>query len=260
MHITTTTTRRVALVTALAVTAVGCASGEPAASTAATRTVTVFSAASMKTTFTELGDTFEKSRPGVTVTFDFAGSQDLATQLTGGAAADVFAAANEATMKTVTDAGLAAGEPSVYATNQLMIAVPPDNPAGIDAFSDLAAKGLRLVVCAPAVPCGAATERIEKATGVTLNPVSEEDAVTGVLEKVRTGEADAGLVYRTDVKSAGDSVRGIAFPESAQAITRNVIVALSAGPQAALGQEFVDLVLSEKGQEVLNASGFGAAG
>ena len=103
-------------------------------------------------------------------------------------------------------------------------------------------------------PKGASSTAMERVA------VSEEDAVTGVLEKVRTGEADAGLVYRTDVIAAGDSVRGIAFPESAQAINRNVIVALSAGPQAALGQEFVDLVLSEEGQKVLNAAGFGAAG
>ena len=246
----------------------GCSTGSAAAPPAATagtatgaagKTVTVYAASSMKAAFTELGTTFEAARPGTKVTFNFAGSQTLAEQIAQGAPADVFAAANESTMKTVTTAGLNAAEPKVYATNQLMIAVPPANPAGIATFADLAQSGLKLVVCAPAVPCGAATGTIEKATGVTLTPVSEEQAVSDVLAKVQTGEADAGLVYKTDVISAGTKVKGIEFAESAKAITKNPIAALKKGPQAALGQEFVDLVLSANGQKVLSAAGFGSA-
>lgn len=239
----------------------GCAS-TPAASgstTANGTTLTVFAAASMKPTFTTLGTTFEATHPGVTVTFNFAGSQTLAEQIVNGAGADVFASANEANMKTVTDAGLATTGAKVYATNQLAIAVPPDNPAGITSWTDLTKKGLKLVVCAPAVPCGAATRKIEQATGTTLTPVSEEQAVSDVLAKVQAGEADAGLVYRTDVLAAGTTVKGIEFAESSKAINTNVIAALTNGSQAKLGQDFVDLVLSAEGRKVLKAAGFGAA-
>ena len=221
-------------------------------------TLTVYAASSMKSTFTTLGGTFEASHPGFTVTFNFAGSQDLAQQITQGAPADVFASADDANMKTVTDAGLAARNARQYATNRLIIAVPPDNPAKIAGFADLARPGTKLVVCAAAVPCGTATVKVEQATGVTLSPVSEEQAVADVLAKVAAGEADAGLVYVTDVKAAGGTVKGIDFPESARAINTNSIVALKNG--AGLGQEFVDLVLSPAGQKVLADAGFGRAG
>ena len=247
----------------LSLAAAGCSSGSPSSgsdsSAGPTKTVTVFAAASMTKTFTELGKTFEASHAGTKVTFNFAGSQTLAEQITQGAQADVFASANADNMKTVTDAKLNAAEPQNYATNKLEIAVPADNPAKIATFQDLAKKGVKVVVCAPAVPCGAATVKVEKATGVTLSPVSEEQAVTDVLAKVQTGEADAGLVYKTDVLSAGDSVKGIPFPEANEAVNKNSIVALKGGPQAALGQQFVDLVLSSDGQKVLADAGFGPA-
>lgn len=251
-----------AAVTAVLVTvtvAVSGCSGPAATRAAGGTTVTVFAAASLKATFTRLGRTFEASHPGTAVAFNFAGSQALAEQITQGAPADAFASANEASMAAVTGAGLAAGQARPFATNTLTIAVPPDNPAAVATFADLARPGLKLVVCAPAVPCGAATLTLEEATGVTLAPVSEEQAVTDVLAKVRAGEADAGLVYATDVIAAGDSVRGIPFPESSRAVNRNAIVALAGGPQARLGQEFVDLVLSAEGQKVLADAGFGTA-
>lgn len=258
-----TTTAIAAALLGLSLAAAGCSSGSNSpsgeSSPAETKTVTVFAAASMKTTFTELGKTFEASHEGTKVTFNFAGSQTLAEQITQGAPADAFASANADNMKTVTDAGLNAAEPKMYATNQLEIAVPPDNPANIASFKDLADKDVKLVVCAPVVPCGAATEKVEKATGITLSPVSEEQAVTDVLAKVQAGEADAGLVYKTDVLSAGETVKGVPFPESSEAINQNSIVALKGGPQAALGQEFVDLVLSSDGQKVLADAGFGPA-
>lgn len=252
---------------ATAVLVAGCSSDDagsgtastPGSPSAAAAEVTVYAAASLQSTFTELATIFEADHPGTTVTFNFAGSQTLAEQITQGAPADVLAAANESTMNTVSDAGLTATDPAIFATNQLMIAVPPDNPAGITGFADLAQEGLALVVCAPEVPCGAATEKVEQATGITVSPVSEEQSVTDVLAKVQAGEADAGLVYRTDVIAAGDTVTGIDFPESAEAVNRNPIAALKDGPQAALGQEFVDLVLSQQGQQVLADAGFGSA-
>lgn len=240
----------------------GCGSGQSAGGTSSPveeKTLIVFAAASMQSTFTELQQTFEAANPGTTITFNFAGSQALATQLSEGATADVFVSANDAQMKVVTDAGLTAGEPTVFATNQLAIAVPPDNPAGITSFADLANDGVKLVVCAPAVPCGAATEKVEAATGVTLQPVSQEQAVTDVLSKVSTGEADAGLVYKTDIIAAGDAVTGIDFPESSEAINNNPIVLLTDAPQPELGQAWIDLVLSPEGQKVFAEAGFGEA-
>jgi molybdate transport system substrate-binding protein len=250
-----------AIIPALAVS--GCGADQPASTggaAGASSTVTVFAAASMKTTFTKLAKSFEAAHPGVTVAFNFAGSQALADQLTQGARADAFASANESNMTTVTAANLNAGPARLYATNTLSIAVPPDNPARVTAFADLARPGLKVVVCAPAVPCGAATVKIAQATGVTLTSVSEEQAVGDVLAKVESGEADAGLVYSTDVIAARDKVLGIPFPEAAKAVNTNSIVALKNGPQAALGQQFVDLVLSADGQTVLADAGFGAAG
>ncbi len=253
-------TRLVAAAATVALAASGCGAGQPVAggSTAPT-TVTVFAAASMKSAFTSLGQQFEAAHPGTKAAFNYAGSQALAEQILNGAPADAFASADSANMKKVTDAGLNAATPSVHATNQLEIAVPPDNPAQIKVFNDLAGPGVKLVLCAPAVPCGAATVKVEKAAGVTLHAVSEEQSVTDVLAKVQAGEADAGLVYVTDVKAAGDKVKGIPFEESAEAINSNEITALKGGPQAALGQQFVDLVLSKEGKQVLTDAGFGPA-
>jgi molybdate transport system substrate-binding protein len=222
-------------------------------------TVTVYAAASMQPTFDALKTTFEAKYPGTKVTFNYAGSQALATQLKEGASADVFVSANDAQMKVVTDAGLASGESKVFATNQLTIAVPPDNPASITSFQDLTKPGLKLVVCQDTVPCGAATKKIETATGITLKPVSQEDAVTKVMVKVRTGEADAGLVYKTDVIAAGDAVKGIEFAESSKAINSNSIVLLKNAPNSAAGQAWVTLITSAEGQKVLTDAGFGVA-
>lgn len=251
-----------AVFAALALTLAGCSSSNGSGSTTATsappRTLTVFAAASMTSTFNDLGKDFQQQNPGVTVTFNYAGSQALAQQLTNGASADVFASANQSTMKTVTDAGLATGTAQVFATNVLQIVVPPDNPAGVSSFQDLAKPGLKLVTCATSVPCGAATQTVEQATGITLSPVSQEQAVTDVLTKVRTGEADAGLVYKTDVLSAGSAVKGVSFPESSKAINTNYIVSLKNAPQSELAGKFVDLVMSDAGQQVLQDAGFGA--
>lgn len=262
-----TRTRLLALAAALALAAGlgGCASAAPSADPAPTvsqdalsGSITVFAAASLKATFTELATEFEAANPGTSVALTFAGSADLVTQITEGAPADVFAAADQKNMTKLTDAGLVEGEPVDFATNTLEIAVPPGNPAGIETLADLAAPGLKLVVCAPEVPCGAATVAVEQASGVTLTPVSEESSVTDVLGKVTSGEADAGLVYVTDVIAAGDAVTGIPFDESAEAVNTYPIVAIADSGAPDVAAAFVAFVTSEAGRAVLEAAGFGA--
>src|SRR4051794_28008894 len=226
------------------------------AASASSRTLTVFAAASLKGTFTTLGQTFEASHPGTKVSFSFAGSSDLVTQLQQGAPADVFASADTATMTKATGDHLTSGAPVTFATNTLEIAVPPDDPAGITSFSDLARSGIKVVVCAAQVPCGAAAQKVEHATNTVIKPVSEENAVTDVLGKVESGEADAGLVYVTDVKAAGDKVKGIPFEESKEAANTYPIAALAGSKDADLAGQFVQLVTGSEGQQVLAAAGF----
>ncbi|MDP9886913.1 molybdate ABC transporter substrate-binding protein [Pseudarthrobacter enclensis] len=220
-------------------------------------TITVFAAASLKATFTQLAQSFEAENPGTTVTLSFAGSSDLAGQISQGAPADVFASADAANMQKVEDARLADGAPKDFATNTLAIAVPPGNPSGIQSLKDLARPGTRLVICARQVPCGAAAAKAAAAAGVMLNPVSEENAVTDVLGKVISGEADAGLVYGTDIKGAGSRVAGIAFPEAGSAVNTYPIVGVANGRNRATAQAFINMVTGAEGQKVLAAAGFG---
>ena len=267
----TRTLRSVPLLAAAALVALaltGCASTSPAASPAASTPtlssaaldgdITVFAAASLKTTFTELAASFEAENPGTTVALNFAGSSDLVTQIIEGAPADVFASADTKNMAKLTDESLAAGDPVDFATNVLEIAVPPGNPAGVVDFADLAGPDVRLVVCAPEVPCGSATATVAAAADLTLTPVSEESSVTDVLGKVTSGEADAGLVYVTDVAAAGDAVEGIDFAESAEAVNTYPIVALKDSASAEVAQAFVDYITGSAGADVLQAAGFGA--
>jgi len=230
----------------------GCSStGQPAANK-----IIIFAAASLKKTFTDLGEQFKTQNPGSSVEFSFAGSSDLVTQLTQGAPADVFASADTKNMDKAAQAGLLAGNPVNFASNTLTIAVAPGNPKKIGSFKDLTRQGLNVVVCAPQVPCGSATQKVEQVTGVTLYPVSEESAVTDVLSKVETGQADAGLVYVTDAKGAGDKVASVAFPEAAGAVNTYPIAVLKESKSQELARKFVDLVTGEAGQKVLNAAGF----
>jgi molybdate transport system substrate-binding protein len=219
-------------------------------------TLTVFAAASLTSSFEQLGESFEKSHEGVQVDFNFTGSSDLVAQIQSGAPADVFASADEANMEKLTGDDLQADDPQDFASHTLEIVTPPDNPAGITSFADLAKDGVNVVVCAPEVPCGAATVKAEEATGVTLSPVSEEQSVTDVLAKVTSGEADAGLVYVTDVAAAGDAVHGVPFPESSDIVNTYPIVALEDSKNGDLAQDFVDLVLSDTGQGILEEAGF----
>jgi len=239
------------------------ASSSPAASSsaataapAAAGTLTVFAAASLKATFTEIGTIFQTENPGSTVTFNFAGSSDLVTQLTAGAPSDVFASADTNNMTKATTANLVSGTPVNFASNILTIVTPPGNPAGITGFADLANPDVSVVVCAPQVPCGAATTTVETNTGVDITPVSEENSVTDVLGKITSGQADAGLVYVTDAKNAGDKVTEVTFPEAAAVVNVYPIATLAAATQPELSTKFVDLVTGPEGQQVLAAAGF----
>nr|AFO69349.1 eriplasmic substrate-binding component of ABC-type molybdate transport system [Amycolatopsis orientalis subsp. vinearia] len=223
-----------------------------------TGTLTVFAAASLTESFTALGKEFEAQHPGVTVKFSFAGSSGLVQQLTNGAKADVFASADQANMDKAVQGGVIDGQPTVFATNKLAIAVAPGNPKGIKSFADLNKAGLTVVTCAPQVPCGSATKKVETATGVTLKPKSEEQDVKQVLNKVASGDADAGLVYVTDATSAAGKVEKVDFPEAGGAVNNYPIAAVKGG-QAALAKEFDDFVLGTEGKTELSKVGFGPA-
>jgi molybdate transport system substrate-binding protein len=237
--------------------AAGCGSRGDTSGGADERTLTVFAASSLTSAFTVLGKEFESAHPGVKVTFDFAGSSDLVAQLQQGAPADVFASADTANMDKATSDDLVEGNPVDFATNTLEIATPPDNPARVKSFQDLGEPGTKVVVCAPEVPCGAATEAVEKSAGVTLEPVSEEQSVTDVLAKVTSGEADAGVVYVTDVIGAGKAVQGVPFPESSDAVNTYPIAQLADAKEPGPAKQFLELVTGSQGRRVLERAGFG---
>ncbi len=218
--------------------------------------ITVFAAASLKKTFTEIGEQFNTDNPGTSVEFNFAGSSDLVTQLAQGASADVFASADTNNMVKAQQAELVAGDPVNFASNTLTIVTAPGNPKQVASFADLNKPGVSLVVCAPQVPCGSATEKVERATGTELNPVSEESSVTDVLNKVTSGQADAGVVYVTDALGAGDKVATVKFAESSDAVNTYPIAVLKDAPNQDLAKKFVDLVTGEFGQKVLSEAGF----
>ncbi|ORV45551.1 molybdate-binding protein [Mycolicibacter engbaekii] len=228
-----------------------CGSGPAAPS------ITVFAAASLEPVFTEIATRFGDEHPGVTVAFNFAGSSDLATQLVQGARADVFASANTAQMDNIAQAGLLDGAAVPFATNTLVIVTAPGNPHAVGSLADLAAPGLSVVVCQVPVPCGAATRTVAEVAGVALHPVSEEPSVTDVLNKVTTGQADAGVVYRTEAQHAGDKVSAVEFPEAARAVNTYPIAVLRDTPHAGQARAFVDLVTGDTGRTILRAAGFG---
>ncbi|WP_205872994.1 molybdate ABC transporter substrate-binding protein [Mycobacterium camsae] len=220
------------------------------------RSVVVFAAASLKQVFTSIGERFSADNPGSAVTFNFAGSAELATQLTQGATADVFASADTAQLDRVTQAGMLAGVATNFAANTLVIVTAPGNPKHIGSFADLTRPGLSVVVCQRPVPCGSATHRIEDATAVQLHPVSEEPSVSDALNKVTTGQADAALVYVTDATSAGSKVAAVTFPEAVQAVNVYPIAVLKNAPQAALAEKFQAVVTGPAGREILDRAGF----
>ncbi|MFE7760555.1 molybdate ABC transporter substrate-binding protein [Streptomyces sp. NPDC057438] len=231
-------------------------SSDASSSGKVTGTVTVFAAASLKESFTTLGKRFEKEHPGTTVTFSFGGSDSLAASITGGAPADVFASASPKTMAIVTDAGDASGTPATFVRNQLEIATPPGNPDRITSLKDLTRSGLKVVLCDKEVPCGAAAQKALGASGLKLTPVSYEQDVKAALTKVELKEADAAVVYKTDVRAADGKVKGVEFPESADAVNDYPIVRLKDAQSADAAEAFIALVRSAEGRKVLTGAGF----
>jgi molybdate transport system substrate-binding protein len=265
--------RRFALIAAVlaAVSVAGCSSSSssststpaasgsstPAASSsaAATGTITVFAASSLKGTFTELGQQFEAAHPGDTVKFSFGASSTLATQITSGAPADVFASAAPKNMNTVVSAG-DASNPQDFAKNTAEIAVPPSNPGSVTSVSDLAKSSVKVALCQPQVPCGVVAAAVFKKAGLTVKPVTLQPDVKSVLTQVELGNVDGGVVYVTDVMAAGSKVKGITIPASENASTLYPIAAISSSKELSIAQAFVAFVLSPAGQQVLAAAGF----
>lgn len=249
----------------LAVAAAGCASDSddsaapsPAANPAGAQagTVTVFAASSLTAVFTDLGKKFDAEHPGSHVKFSFAGSSQLVAQLKAGAPADVLASADIPTMQNAIDAGRVTEAPVTFAQNILTIVTAAGNPKHITGLADLAKPNVKVVVCAPQVPCGAATRKLEINAGVTVKPVSEEPNVAAALQKVASGEADAGIVYVTDAKRAGAEVATVPLREAARAVNTYPIAVVADSRNAQLAHEFVALVTGPDGKQALAAAGF----
>jgi molybdate transport system substrate-binding protein len=215
--------------------------------------IKVFAAASLTAAFTKIGEDFTAANGGTKVTFNFAGSQALATQIQQGAPADVFASADIPNMDKVKDL---VGTPQNFASNQLQIVVEKGDPKAVKGLEDLANPDLKVVLAAPEVPAGRyAAEALGKAD-VTVKPVSQEDNVKAVVNKVALGEADAGIVYVTDVTAGGDKVEGVDIPEDLNVLATYPIATVKASKAQDKAQAFMDLVLSDQGQQVLKQYGF----
>ncbi|MBL8126021.1 MAG: molybdate ABC transporter substrate-binding protein [Chloroflexia bacterium] len=230
--------------------------------------LTVFAAASLTDAFGEIKVDLEAAHPGLSITYNFAGSQALVTQMGEGAEADVFASANNTQMKAAQEKDLIAGDPVTFVRNELVIVTPPDNPAGIDSPDDLGASGLRLVLAQAEVPVGryareavcgmsqdTATFGEDFVGRVAGNVVSEEEDVRDVLAKVELGEADAGIVYVSDAFIGGDQVQQVKIPAGFN-ILATYPIATTAGGDEALGDAFITYVLSDDGQATLADYGF----
>ncbi len=218
--------------------------------------VTVFAAASLTTAFTEIGDAFTAEYPDVEVVFNFAASSELVTQIGEGAPADVFASADQSNMTKLAAVGGNSTEPALFARNTLEIIVGPGNPKRISGVADLAHEDLIVVTCAPAVPCGAYAVQIFTNAGVTVVPKSLEENVKAVVTKVTLGEADAGIVYRTDVTAAAAAAEGVELPEDVNVVAEYPIAVVAGAPNADGAQAFTDFVLSQRGRTILESYGF----
>jgi molybdate transport system substrate-binding protein len=218
--------------------------------------LTVFAAASLTEAFTELGDAFEAANPDADVTFNFAASSELVTQIGEGAPADVFASADLSNMTKLTEAGDNASEPVVFTTNLAEIIVGQGNPTGITGLADLANEDLIVISCAPEVPCGRYAQQILDNAGVTVTFTSLEENVRAVVSKVTLGEADAGIVYVTDVIDAGDAAEGVEIPADVNVVAEYPIAVTTEAPNPEAAQAFIDVVLSEEGQAILASYGF----
>ena len=215
--------------------------------------IKVFAAASLTAAFTKIGEDFTAANGGTKVTFNFAGSQALATQIQQSAPADVFASADIPNMDKVKDL---LGTPQNFASNQLQIVVEKGNPKNVKTLEDLATPDLKVVLAAEEVPAGKYAKQILDKAGVSVTPVSQEDNVKAVVTKVSLGEADAGIVYVTDVTAGGDKVEGVEIPEDQNVLATYPIATVKASKAQDQAQKFMDLVLSSEGQQVLKEYGF----
>jgi molybdate transport system substrate-binding protein len=230
------------------------ASGGQNSSGGLSGSVTVDAAASLTEAFDTLKSQFEAAHPGTTVNFTYGASSDLSTQIAQGAPVDVFASASEKNMQAL---GSQALDPTDFVTNTLEIAVPPGNPGMIHSVSDLAKSSVKVAVCDPAVPCGAVAVQVFHNAKITVHPKASLADVKSTLAAVESGEVDAGLVYVTDVRAAGDKVEGVAIPGDVNASTTYPIAVLKAARNPTLARAFVAYVLSAAGRRVLTADGFG---
>lgn len=218
--------------------------------------VSVFAGSSLTEAFKRVGGDFQEANAGARFTFYFGSSSTLATQITNGAPADVFASADDSNMKKVVDAKLTDGVPLTFASNRLQIAVAPGNPKKIAVLADLARPDVLLVLAAPTVPAGKyALDALTKA-GVTAKPVSQEVDVRAVLNKVSLGEADAGVVYVSDVKSSGNRVAGVDIPDRYQVVALYPVAVVKNSKNTALAHRFIDYLVSPNGQKILAEFGF----
>ena len=255
--------RRFAVIAAglAAVAVAGCSSNSSSStpstssSAAAPGTITVFAASSLTGAFTQLGQQFQAAHKGDTVKFSFGPSSGLATQVTSGAPADVFASASPKTMQQVVSAG-DASNPQDFAKNFAEVAVPANNPAHVSSVNDLAKKSVKVALCQPQVPCGAVAAEVFKNAGITVKPVTLQPDVKSVLTQVELGNVDAGMVYVTDVLAAGSKVKGVTIPASDNASTLYPIATISSSKHTSVAQAFMSYVLSPAGQQVLTAAGF----
>jgi molybdate transport system substrate-binding protein len=219
-------------------------------------TLVVLAAASLTEALRDAAAAFEAGHPGLTVQASFAGSPTLAHQIEEGAPADVFAAADEATMQRLVDGGLIDGTPTVFARNRLAIVVPAGNPKAIRTLADLGRPGLVVVLCAPSVPAGRYAREAFAKAGVAVPRASEEADVKAVVTKVRLGEADGGIAYTTDVRAAGGAVEGVALPEEHDVIARYPVAVLRDARNRGTAEAFVAFLASAEGGRILARFGF----
>jgi molybdate transport system substrate-binding protein len=221
--------------------------------------VTVFAAASLTDALTEVGEAYEAANDGSAVEFSFDASSALVTQITEGAPADVFASADVVNMDKLADAGLNGSDPVIFATNRLTIIVPAGNPAGVSGVEDLANPDLTVVLCAEEVPCGNYANQVLDTAGLEVTPASLEENVRGVVTKVTAGEADAGIVYVTDVNAAGDAAEGIEIPDDINVLAEYPIATVAESEHRATGEAFIAFLTGADGQAILADHGFGPA-
>jgi molybdate transport system substrate-binding protein len=232
-------------------------SGDTTATAGVEGEITVFAATSLTEAFTEVGEAFTAAYPDAEATFSFDASSALVQQITEGAPADVFASADTANMDKLVEAQMNGSEPVVFATNLLTIIVAPDNPLGITGVADMEGGDIKTVVCAPEVPCGRYAAEIFTNAGVTVTPVSLEQNVRGVVTKVTAGEADAGIVYVTDVTAAGDAAGMVEIPADINVVAEYPVATVTGSANAEVGEAFIDFLTGPEGQAIMAEYGFG---